>query len=449
MTRTAVRRVPESACRKRVKRAVESKGAARHKWLRVGRNRLLKTRNKIAVGAGILLMGASLLAMRPHTAAQSSAQLTQAHLRLASLSTDSRRDIDYRVLDSRLRQLMHKPAMVGLAVGVVENGRITFLQGYGETQAGSGDPVTPETVFRWASVSKGVAATMVAKLAEQGKIDLQAPVANYAPDLKLPAGNENRATVGDLLSHRLGLYRNAYDNKLEEGQDPSLLRASLSQLNPVCAPGTCWSYQNVAYDASSEMVSRVTGLPYEQAVRRYLFNPIGMTSGSVSLAGLEGNRSWARPHSTGKRPLPMVDTYYKVPGAGGINSNIKDMALWMEAQMGEMPDVLDARLLDTIHAPYVVTPTERGRLRKFLERLGTAWYGYGWRSYDYAGHHIIGHRGGMKGYRSLILFDPAKKSGVVALWNSNTNEPGGLEFEVMDMIYHLPFRDWLELHKVP
>src|SRR5439155_14191313 len=191
------------------------------------------------VGAGILLMGASLLAMRPHTSAQASAQLTQAHLRLASLSTDSRRDVDYRLLDSRLRQLMAKPAMVGLAVGVVENGRITFLQGYGETLAGSGDPITPETVFRWASCSKGLAATMVAKLAEQGKIDLNAPVANYAPDLKLPAGNEYKASVGDLLSHRLGLYRDAYANKLEEGQDPSFLRTQLSTLNPVCAPGTC------------------------------------------------------------------------------------------------------------------------------------------------------------------------------------------------------------------
>jgi beta-lactamase class C len=388
--------------------------------------------------------------MRPHTTAEQLRQPTGADLKLASLSTSSRRDVDYHLLDTRLRQLMTKPAMVGLAVGVVENGRITFLQGYGETESGSGDPVTPETVFRWASVSKGLAATMVAKLAEQGKINLQAPVANYAPDLKLPAGNEYRATVGDLLSHRLGLYRNAYDNKLEEGQDPSVLRSSLGQLNAVCAPGTCWDYQNVAYDASSEMVSRVTGMPYEQAVKRYLFNPIGMASGSVSLAGLESNKSWARPHTVGKRPLPMVDTYYKVPGAGGINSNIKDMSLWMLAQMGEMPDVLDGKVLDTIHAPYVVTPTERGRLRKFLERLGTAWYGYGWRSYDYAGHHIIGHRGGINGYRSLILFDPDKKSGVVALWNSNTNQPGGLEFEVMDMIYHLPFRDWLELNtKVP
>ena len=115
---------------------------------------------------------------------------------------------------------MTKPAMVGLAVGVVENGRITFLKGYGETLEESGDPVTPQTVFRWASCSKGLAATMVAKLAEEGKVDLKAPVANYAPDLKLPGGNEYKANVIDLLSHRLGLYRDAYANKLEEGRGP-------------------------------------------------------------------------------------------------------------------------------------------------------------------------------------------------------------------------------------
>ena len=410
----------------------------------------MKTRNKLAVGALALIMGASLLAMRSHTTTeQHSAQISAAHLQLASLSTASRRDVDYRLLDARIEQLMKKPPMVGLAVGIVENGRITFLKGYGETTAGSGDPVTAETVFRWASCSKGVAATMVAKLAEQGKIDLNAPVSDYAPDLKLPNGNERIATVGDLLSHRLGLYRNAFDNKLEEGQDPSFLRTQLETLNAVCAPGTCWDYQNVAYDASSEMVSRVTHMPYEQAVKRTLFDPIGMSSGSVSLAGLESNKSWAKPHSGGRRPWPLDDTYYKVPAAGGINSNVKDMALWMEAQMGEMPDVLDAKVLNTIHAPYVVTPSERGRLRKFLERLGTAWYGYGWRSYIYAGHRIIGHRGGIRGYRSLILFDPQKKSGVVALWNSDTWQPGGMEFEVMDMLYHLPFRDWMQLNETP
>ena len=104
-------------------------------------------------------------------------------------------------------------------------------------------------------------------------------------------------------------------------------------------------------------------------------------------------------------------------------------------------------MLDTIHAPLVSTPGERGRLRKFRERVDKPFYGYGWRSYDYGGHRIVGHRGGVNGYRSLILFDPKLKSGVVALWNSNTSQPGGLEFEVMDMVYHLPFRDWMEIDR--
>ena len=410
----------------------------------------MRTVDKVGLGVLVLLSGGALLAMRPQTnSGEPTNREIKADLRLASLSTDARRDVDYALLDRRLKQLMTRPAMVGLAVGVVENGRITFLRGYGETLAGSNEPVTPDTVFRWASVSKGVAGVMVAKLAEQGKIDLNAPVVNYAPGLKLPAGNEYRATVADLLSHRLGLYRNAYDNKLEEGQDPGFLRQTLAQLNAICPPGTCWSYQNIAYDASSEMVARTTGLTYEQAVKQHLFNPLGMTSASASMDALQGSESWARPHSAGNKPLPMVDTYYKVPAAGGVNSNIKDLSLWMLAQMGQMPGVLDQKLLNTVHAPYVKTPGERRRLRKFLERLGTAWYGYGWRSYDYAGHRIVGHRGGINGYRSLILFDPAKKSGVVALWNSNTNQPGGLEFEVMDMLYRLPFRDWLELNSRP
>lgn len=405
----------------------------------------------IGLGAFALLATAALAFRAPEQSTQAASGTTvpKSHIRLASLSKAARKDIDYAALDQRLQRLMEHRVMVGLAVGVVENGRITFLKGYGETLAGSGDPVTPETVFRWASVSKGVAATMVAKLAEQKKVDLNAPVVNYVSTLKLPASAEYRATVGDMLSHRLGLYRNAYDNKLEEGQDPRALRQSLSQLNLICPPGTCWSYQNVAYDGASELVEKVTGQPYERAVKQMLFNPIGMTSGSVSQQGLFSSKSWARPHNAGHTPLPDSDIYYKVPAAGGVNSNIKDMALWMIAQMGEMPDVLSPNVLNAIHAPLVKTPGERGRLRKFLERLGEADYGYGWRSYDYAGHHIVGHRGGINGYRSLILFDPKKKSGVVALWNSNTNEPGGLEFEVMDMIYQLPFRDWLEVDSRP
>ena len=376
---------------------------------------------------------------------QQASDAAAANLRLASVSTAARRDIDYGKLDARLRRLAEEPNVVGLAVGIVENGRITFLAGYGETLEGSGEPVTPQTVFRWASVSKGVAGTMAAKLAEEGKLSLTAPIASFGTSLRLPGGNEYRATLGDVLSHRLGIYRNAYDDKLEAGEDPRFIRQSFATLASLCAPGTCWSYQNIAFDAATEAVAKVTGKSYSQAVREQLFAPIGMTSASMSREGLQRARSWARPHSAGGRPLEVSDAYYKVPGAGGVNSNIKDLSLWMIAQMGGMPNVLKPGVLETVHAPLVPTPGERRRLRKFLERIDNPHYGYGWRSYDYAGHRIIGHRGGVNGYRSLILFDPKLKSGVVAMWNSNTSQPGGLEFEVMDMLYHLPFRDWMEL----
>ncbi len=369
------------------------------------------------------------------------------YLSLAKVSPADRRDVDYVQLDQRLQRLAQKPTMVGLAVGVVENGRITFLNGYGETVAGSGDKVTPMTVFRWASVSKGVAGTAAAKLAEQGKLNLDAPIAHYSKTLKLPGGTEYSATLGDVLSHRLGIYRNAYDDKLEAGEDPRFIRQTLGTLASLCAPGTCWSYQNIAFDASSEAVATAMNEPYHEAIPDLLFKPLGMTSASVTRAGLESAKSWARPHSVGRRELPMSDAYYRVPAAGGVNSNIKDLALWMIAQMGGMPGVISPKVLAVAHAPLVPTPGELGRLRKFRERIDNPYYGYGWRSYDYAGHRIIGHRGGVNGYRALILFDPKLKSGVVALWNSSTSQPGGLEFEVMDMLYKLEFRDWMELDR--
>jgi beta-lactamase class C len=359
--------------------------------------------------------------------------------------------VDYATVDRRLQALMRAPNMIGMAVGIVEGGQIRFLKGYGETVAGSGDPVTPNTLFRWASVSKGVAADMVALLAHDGKLALVEPVGRYAPSLKLPGGNENRASVADLLSHRLGLFSHANDSKLEDGYDPHLLRSQLAQLNSVCAPGTCWEYQNVAYDAASEIVERVTGEPYEQVVKERLFLPLGMRTASLNRQALVTAPSWARPYAGTKasKPVEVSDSYYRVPAAGGVNSSIKDLAIWMQAQMGLSPSVMPRDVLAAVQEARVATPLELARMRKFRERVRSAGYGLGWRIYDYAGHRVIAHRGGVKGYRSLIMFDPALKSGVVALWNSSTNQPGGIEFEVMDMIYHLEPKDWLGLDQRP
>jgi beta-lactamase class C len=195
----------------------------------------------------------------------------------------------------------------------------------------------------------------------------------------------------------------------------------------------------------------VTGKPYRHVVRERLFLPLGMASASMTLAELQQAKSWARPHRGGKnsKPVEVTEPYYRVPAAGGVNGSIKDLAIWLRAQLGTEPDVLPLAVLQDVQSPRVATPGELGRLRKFRERIDNATYGLGWRIYDYSGHRVVGHRGGVTGYRSLILFDPALKSGVVALWNSSTNQPGGLEFEVMDMLYKLPRRDWLALGGPP
>jgi len=367
---------------------------------------------------------------------------------LATGLGDGPRRIDYEKLDGQFRRLVDEKDMVGLAVAIVENGQLSFVKGYGVTQAGTDDPVGPRTVFRWASLSKGLAATLVTELANERKLSLDDPVGRYAPSLKLPGGAERTATIRDLLSHRLGLVKNAYDDKLEEGIDPRLIRTELGSLPPYCKPGTCHAYQNVAYDAASEIVETVTRQSYATQARKRLFAPLGMDGASLTKAGLEASPSWARPHR-GRHMLNVEDAYYRIPAAGGMNSSIFDLGLWMRAQMGMVPAVLPDRVLAALHAPLVNTDGTRRRVSAYDRAMSDASYGLGWREFHYDGHALVGHRGAVSGYRSLILFDPAMKAGIAMLWNSESPRPVAAQMEVLDMLYQRPAHDWLELGKTP
>lgn len=355
--------------------------------------------------------------------------------------------VDYARLDQRISRLMQEPDMVGLAIGTVENGQVRFVEGYGETLAGSGEPVTPDTVFRWGSVSKGVAAALVVKLASEGKLSLDTPIAKLDTTLRLP-GKSQKVTIADVLSHRVGLVRNAWDDRLEAGEDPKRLRTAMAGLPPFCPPATCYAYQNIAFDTATEIVEGVTGQDYATVARARLFAPLGMTSASVDRAGLQGARSWARPHLLAKTPATVSDIYYGVPAAGGVNSSIRDLVRWMRAQMGAAPAVLSPAALKTMHEPRVPTPPH-GRRSAMDKALTDAAYGLGWRSFTYAGRRLVGHRGWVDGYGSLVLFDPADQSGIVLLWNANWHRAARLQLEFFDMLYGLPPTDWLELDPLP
>ncbi|MEO1304880.1 MAG: serine hydrolase domain-containing protein, partial [Pseudomonadota bacterium] len=131
--------------------------------------------------------------------------------------------VDYDRLDQRLTQLASDDAIVGLAVAVIEDGEITFAEGYGVTEIG-GDEVSTDTVFRWASLSKGVASTTVGKMAAEGQLALSDTIAKFQTSLRLPMGGEKVGTLEDLLSHKIGIVPNAYDTRLEDGGDPGEIR---------------------------------------------------------------------------------------------------------------------------------------------------------------------------------------------------------------------------------
>ncbi|MFS0736776.1 serine hydrolase domain-containing protein [Sphingomonas sp. 1P06PA] len=412
-------------------------------------HRRLPVRSLLFLGLFAAVLAGALLLVNAGIARQRAAEVAAAKpvIVTAPIARDvrppaGRHAIDYARIDARLGQIMARRDMVGLGIAVVEDGRLSFVKGYGLVSADRPEPVTPATVFRWASLSKGVAGTLVAELAAKGKLSLDDPVSRYSRSLKLPDGGEKRVTVAELLSHRTGIVKNAYDDRLEDNEDPRSIRRLLGTLDRYCAPGSCFTYQNVAFDAASEVVERVTGQPYAAVARSMLFKPIGMSSASTTREGLERSASWARPHR-GRTVRKVEDAYYRVPAAGGVNSSVFDLGLWMRAQMGE-GGAIPKKVLGEIHQSRVLTPARRGRADydRAMERNG---YGLGWREHEYAGHRLIGHRGAVDGYRSLILFDPARKTGVAMLWNSNSNRPTGLPLEILDMLYKRPAKDWVRL----
>lgn len=354
--------------------------------------------------------------------------------------------IDYGRLDRRMRELAADRAVVGVAIVTIENGEISFARGYGVTTEGpEGKPVDAHTVFRWASVSKGVASTLLVKLEREKKLSLKDPVSRWAPSLKLPENAQDVATIDNLLSQSLGIWKNAYDQDLEDGRDPREIRGRLNQIPLLCPPGKCYSYQNIAYDAASEAAEHAGGKSYAALLQEKLFGPLGMQSATVTREGLESSPNWARPHQ-GRRELKVADAYYRTPAAGGVNSSIIDLGLWMRAQMGRAPSVLSPSMLRELHSPRIRTFSIH-RQRDLDRALKDASYGLGWRIWHYNGREVIGHRGAVDGYRSLILFDPVLKAGVGMLWNSAAVEPTGMQLEVFDMLYRQPFRDWMELEK--
>jgi beta-lactamase class C len=353
---------------------------------------------------------------------------------------------DYQHWLDRLEQ---RHAVAGLATAVVVDDKVAFEHTVGYANAATREPVTPDTVFRLASLSKAFATALTGLLVDDGKLSWDTKLIDVLPYFKLKdVQASEHATVADIMGQRLGLPKNTYDNMLEGDIPYEELVRKLDEVDMVCGVGQCYGYQNVAFGMIGDVVLARTGDFFYRLVDKRIFYPLGMTTASYGRAALESSKSWARPHRASARgwiPFEPSETYYRVAPAAGVNASLHDMEKWLIAQMGGRPDVLPASMLATVHAPGVATPTELRATPWRRARLTAAHYAMGWRVYEYGGETLIFHAGAVAGYRTMIGFFPKYHVGVVTLWNSTGPVPSGMMPMVFDGMLGLPHVDWAGL----
>jgi beta-lactamase class C len=334
----------------------------------------------------------------------------------------------------------------GLAAAVVKGDKVLLQRGVGYADARRGLPVTTDTVFRLASLSKAFASALAAILVDEGMLSWDTRVAGVLPTFELQdVSASEKLTVRDILSQRAGLPHNTYDRLLEQDEPYQVLIDRLKEVPLACEVGDCYAYQNITFSLIGDITYAVSGDFFYHQVEKNVFHPLGMNTATYGKDALESSASWARPHArrgSGWVPFETSESYYHVPPAAGVNASIKDMTQWLIAQMGNRPDVLSPKLLATLHEPEVETPSERRATPWRRARLRNAQYALGWRVYDYAGETLLFHAGAVHGYRAIIAFLPKYQFGAVMLWNCESALPMGLMPMLLDQYLGLPKVDW-------
>lgn len=236
-------------------------------------------------------------------------------------------------LEEIISRVMTESRVPGMAVAVVHKGETVFSKGFGVRQLGKDAPVTPETVFQLASVSKSVGSTVVASQVTKGVVSWNSRMRDLLPWFTLSDPDvTEQLTVGDLYSHRSGLPAHAGDD-LEDlgfGRQTVLERLRLLPLKPF---RISYAYTNFGMTAAAEAVAQKAGTDWATLSEEALYKPVGMASTSSRFADFVAAENRAVPHARGKDG--SYDTLFqRMPDAqspaGGVSSTVTDMAAWMK-----------------------------------------------------------------------------------------------------------------------
>ena len=303
-----------------------------------------------------------------------------------------------------------------MAIAVVKDDEVIFVRGFGLADLENETPVTPETIFAIGSITKSFTATLVGMLVDEGEMGWDDPVTEHIPyfTLNVDSDDENaQVTIRDMLSHRTGFTRiGALTNNVNGTVSREEVLLAATKAEPWAGLGEKYYYNNVMYTAAGVAAGNAAGTDWDTLLAERIFEPLGMSSSNTSVSESQTDPRLSLGYIWDKdlkvhthQPMWVVDHFGP---AGGINSNVLDMAQWLRFQLGHGAYNGDRLLSETQHQETWTSQIEIG---------GGDRYGLGWYLSEWHGQPVIQHGGRVAGFRSQMALWPESNLGFVLLTN--------------------------------
>ena len=339
-------------------------------------------------------------------------------------------------IDAHFRRFQEERHVPGLVWGVVQNGQLVHLGTAGIQDLDSRRPVTSETLFRIASMSKAFTALAILKLRDEGRLSLDALAETYVPEMQgwtYPTTDSPRIRVRDLLSHAAGFVD---DNPWGDRQQPlseSDFTAMLAAGVPFTrTPGTAYEYSNFGFALLGRIITNVSGRPFDDYIRDEIMRPLGMQSTSYDIAASPADRraiGYRWDNGTWTRQPDMARGAF---GAmGGVETSAADYARWIAFLLSAWPPRDDPES-GPVRRSSVRELAQGLNFPRFIDRPGSEQgacrqadtYGMGLRvSIDCDLGMTLAHGGGYPGYGSYMLLVPEHGIGIFAFSNGTYAAP--------------------------
>jgi CubicO group peptidase (beta-lactamase class C family) len=355
---------------------------------------------------------------------------------------------DHTTFDAAVQQTVARYQLPGIAVGVIEDGKVVYTNTTGHLEAGKPDPVTADTVFKIASNTKAMTAAVLARLVDQGKLKWDDPVSKYLPQFRMndPWVTRNMQ-VRDLLVHNSGLGLGAGDLMLwPEPNDfkRADIIAGLAHLKPTHSFRSHYAYDNLLYVVAGEVAAAAGGKPYEQLVKQEIFEPLKLQRCQVGEWKRSVVGNVAQPHMRTSAGSKLIrEDGDVVPditsmAAGGIRCSLNDMLAWTAQWLepSRAPGWLSEAQRRAVWTPHMPMPVSK-RMREWDNSHFSA-YGYGWRLSDVDGVWKVAHTGTLAGMYSSVILLPDKKVAIVILINGEGEDARSVLGEVLTKHYTAP-----------